>query len=365
MEFLGFRFIATYGIALLLLAGSATSQSAAPTVAAQPSAAPAAATTTSSAPASPPGAAPQQTPPATGTTAGQEQKPADAAAAADSEAVAVIKVRPNEVNVVFTVTDKHGRRITDLKRNDFRVLDDNKPPDEIRSFHAESNLPLQVGLLIDASNSVRDRFKFEQESAIEFLNQTIQPRKDQAFVVGFDVTPEVTQDFTDNSELLAHGVHALRPGGGTALYDALYYACRDKLLKAPKSITVRRAIILLSDGDDNQSHVTREEAIEMAQRAEAVVYTISTNVSGTPGPGDKVLDRIADATGGRPFHPFQIRDVANAFAEIQDELRSQYAISYKPADFKTDGHYRSIDIEANDRKNFRVRSRRGWYAPTQ
>ena len=274
-------------------------------------------------------------------------------------------MRPNEVNVVFTVTDKHGRRITDLKQNDFHVLDDNKPPEIIRSFHAESNLPLQVGLLIDASNSVRDRFKFEQESAIEFLNQTVQPRKDQAFVIGFDVTPEVTQDFTDNSELLAHGVHALRPGGGTALYDALYYACRDKLLKAPKSITVRRAIILLSDGDDNQSHVTREEAIEMAQRAEAVVYTISTNVSGTPGPGDKVLDRIADATGGRPFHPFQIRDVANAFAEIQDELRSQYAISYKPADFKTDGHYRSIDIEANDRKNFRVRSRRGWYAPTQ
>jgi Ca-activated chloride channel family protein len=365
MEFLGFRFIATYGIALLLLAGSATSQSAAPTATAQTSGAPAAATATSAAPASPPGAAPQQTPPATGSTAGQEQKPADAAAATDSEAVAVIKVRPNEVNVVFTVTDKHGRRITDLKQNDFRVLDDNKPPDEIRSFHAESNLPLQVGLLIDASNSVRDRFKFEQESAIEFLNQTIQPRKDQAFVIGFDVTPEVTQDFTDNSELLAHGVHALRPGGGTALYDALYYACRDKLLKAPKSITVRRAIILLSDGDDNQSHVTREEAIEMAQRAEAVVYTISTNVSGTPGPGDKVLDRIADATGGRPFHPFQIRDVANAFAEIQDELRSQYAISYKPADFKTDGHYRSIDIEANDRKNFRVRSRRGWYAPTQ
>jgi len=365
MEFLGFRFIATYGKALLLLAGSSTSQSAAPTVAAQPSGAPVAAAPASATPASPPGTAPQQTPPATGTTAGQEQKPADAAAAADSDAVAVIRVRPNEVNVVFTVTDKHGRRITDLKQNDFRVLDDNKPPEIIRSFHAESNLPLQVGLLIDASNSVRDRFKFEQESAVEFLNQTIQPRKDQAFVIGFDVTPEVTQDFTDNSELLAHGVHALRPGGGTALYDALYYACRDKLLKAPKSITVRRAIILLSDGDDNQSHVTREEAIEMAQRAEAVVYTISTNVSGTPGPGDKVLDRIADATGGRPFHPFQIRDVANAFAEIQDELRSQYAISYKPADFKTDGHYRSIDIEANDRKNFRVRSRRGWYAPTQ
>jgi VWFA-related protein len=111
--------------------------------------------------------------------------------------------------------------------------------------------------------------------------------------------------------------------------------------------------------------VTREEAIEMAQRAEAIIYTISTNVSGTKGPGDKVLERIADATGGRAFFPFQIRDVANAFAEIQDELRSQYAVSYKPANFKADGHYRTIEIVANDRKNFRVRARRGYYAPAQ
>ena len=296
-------------------------------------------------------------------SADSEQKPSGASDTGQD--VPTLHTGTNEVNVVFTVTDKRGRRITDLKQNDFRVVDDNKPPEQIRSFVAETNLPLQVGLLIDASNSVRDRFKFEQESAIEFLNQTIHPQKDQAFVIGFDVTPEVTQDFTDNTEALAHGVHELRPGGGTALYDALYFACRDKLLKTAKGQTVRRAIILLSDGDDNQSHVTREEAIEMAQRAEAIVYTISTNVSGTKGAGDKVLERIADATGGRPFFPFQIRDVANAFAEIQDELRSQYAISYKPADFRADGHYRTIEIVANDRKSFKVRARRGYYAPAQ
>jgi Ca-activated chloride channel homolog len=281
------------------------------------------------------------------------------------DALTTIRTRSNEVNVVFTVTDKHGKRITDLKRGDFSVFDDSKPPAEVRSFDAETNLPLQVGLLIDASSSVRDRFKFEQEAATEFLNQTIRPRYDKAFVVGFDVTPEVTQDFTDNTDLLAKGIHDLRPGGGTALYDALYFACRDKLLKAPKNTPVRRVIILLSDGEDNQSHVTREEAIEMAQRAEAIVYTISTNLSGTKGPGDKVLERIADATGGRAYFPFQIRDVANVFAEIQDELRSQYAISYKPADFKTDGHYRTIEIVARNQKDFRVRARRGYYAPTQ
>jgi VWFA-related protein len=327
-------------------------------------------------PSEPAAASPAQPPPAqasvsraasstsSASAADQPAKPADQPAAGD-ERVQTIKIRTNEVDVVFTVTDKHGKRVTDLKQADFRVMDDNKPPEEVRKFDAETNLPLQVGLLIDASNSVRDRFQFEQESAVEFLNQTVRRGYDQAFVVGFDVTPEVTQDFTDDTEALAHGVHELRAGGGTALYDALYYACRDKLLKAPKATPVRRAIILLSDGEDNQSHVTREEAIEMAQRAEAIVYTISTNVSGTKGAGDKVLERIADATGGRPFFPFQIRDVANAFAEIQDELRSQYAIAYKPADFKADGHYRTIEIVANDRKNFRVRARPGYYAPAQ
>ena len=271
----------------------------------------------------------------------------------------------NEVNVVFTVTDKHGRYVKDLKKNDFKVLDDLRPADEIRSFHNETDLPLQVGLLVDASNSVRDRFKFEQESAIEFLNQTVRPKYDKAFVVGFDATPEVTQDFTDNTELLSRGVRALRPGGGTALYDAIYYACRDKLMKAPQTGPVRRALIVLSDGDDNQSHVTREEAIDMAQRAEVIVYTISTNIVGSRNKGDKILERIANASGGRPFFPFQITDVANAFAEIQDELRSQYALSYKPADLKADGRYHSIEILAQNHKNLRVRSRRGYYAPAQ
>ena len=276
-----------------------------------------------------------------------------------------IRRRVDEVNVVFTVTDKHGRYVKDLKKDDFKVLDDKQPAIEIRSFRSETDLPLQVGLLIDASNSVRDRFKFEQEAAIEFLNQIIRPRYDKAFVIGFDVTPEVTQDFTDNTEALSHGVRVLRPGGGTAMYDALYFACRDKLLKAPQQVTTRRAIILLSDGEDNQSHVTREEAIEMAERAEAIVYTISTNVTGMRSKGDKVLERIAEATGGRAFFPFQIRNVADDFAVIQDELRSQYALSYKPADFKFDGKYRTIEILAQNHKNLHVRSRRGYFAPVQ
>jgi Ca-activated chloride channel family protein len=284
---------------------------------------------------------------------------------ARDDAAATITKTVNEVNVVFTVTDRHGHYVKNLAKSDFSVIDDNRPADQIRSFHNETELPLQVGLLVDASNSVRDRFKFEQESAIEFLNQTVRPRYDEAFVVGFDVTPEVTQNFTDNTEALSRGVRALRPGGGTAMYDALYFACRDKLLKQERNGPVRRAIILLSDGDDNMSHVTREESIEMAQRAEVIIYTISTNISGGTRSGDKVLERIADATVGRAFFPFQLNDVANAFVEIQDELRSQYALSYKPAEFRADGRYHTIEILAQNHKGLRVRSRRGYYAPTQ
>ncbi len=319
-------------------------------------------------PANPPSAAVQQAP-ETAAPAKTDQARADTKPPAQTEpqtddAETTIRRTVNEVNVIFTVTDKHGRYIKDLKKDDFKVIDDGRPAEEVRSFHRETDLPLQVGLLVDASNSIRDRFKFEQQSAIEFLNQTIRTKYDKAFVVGFDVTPEVTQDFTDNTELLSRGVQMLRPGGGTAMYDALFYACRDKLGKQQQSGPVRRALILLSDGDDNQSHVTREEAIEMAQRAEVIIFTISTNVTGSAQRGDKVLQRIADATGGYAFFPFQITEVANAFSEIQEALRSQYALSYKPADFRADGRYHSIEILAMNKKGLRVRTRRGYYAPT-
>ncbi|HXB98783.1 MAG TPA: VWA domain-containing protein [Terriglobales bacterium] len=350
--------------ALLVLAGSLIGQTPQP-VSAPPSApnttqtpaAPAAATppgsSTSGSPASTPGAST----PATATPPGNTTK-------SDSdESVTTIVHIVNEVRVVFTVTDRHGHYIKDLKSDDFRVIDDQKPA-ELRSFRSETDLPLQVGLLVDASNSVRDRFKFEQDAAIEFLNSIIRPKYDKAFVVGFDATPEVTQDFTDSTEDLSTGVRMLRAGGGTAMYDALYFACRDKLLKQPQTGPVRRAIILLSDGEDNLSHVTREEAIEMAERAEVIVYTISTNISGMKGNGDKVLERIAEATGGRSFFPFQMREMSDAFLSIQEELRSQYAIGYKPEDFVADGRFRSIEILAQE-KGLKVRTKKGYYAPKQ
>jgi len=272
----------------------------------------------------------------------------------------------NEVNVVFTVTDKRGRFIKNLTQQDIKVIDDRKPVDSIRAFQSQTDLPLRVGLLVDSSNSVRDRFKFEQEAATEFLNQIVRYNRDLAFVLGFDTVSEITQDFTSDTGKLSRGVSSLKPGGGTAMYDALYYACRDKLMKHPDKVAIRRAIILLSDGEDNQSRVSRDEAVQMAQRAEVIVYAISTNVSGNVLKGDKVMQYIAESTGGRAFFPFKIQDVANAFSEIQDELRSQYAVAYKPPDFQLDGRYRSIEIAAqSSNKKLRVRARKGYYAPVQ
>ena len=225
--------------------------------------------------------------------------------------------RPTEVNVIFTVTDKHNHFVKDLKEGDFRVLDDKRPPASIRSFSAETNLPLRVGLLIDASNSIRDRFQFEQQAAIQFLQQIIRPRSDKGFVLAFDEVWDLTQDFTGDLDKLTHGIQVIRPGGGTALWDAVYFACRDKLMKEREDFPVRRAMILVSDGDDNQSRVLRQEALDMAQRAGVIIYTISTNLtSSSVDQGDKNLKMLAEATGGSAFFPIKLQDLADAFDDI-------------------------------------------------
>ncbi len=356
--------ICTFLAVLFLLAASLLGQTAASTSAeGQSSPAPNASAPSLAAPAANSQAQATASGTPGSTSSGSSSETSKSASSTNDDVAATIRHAVNEVQVIFTVTDRHGRYIKDLQKDDFRVID-NEQPAELRSFRSETDLPLQVGLLVDASNSVRDRFKFEQDAAIEFLNAIIRQHYDKAFVVGFDATPEVTQDFTDNTERLSNGVRMLRAGGGTAMYDALYFACRDKLLKEEQTGPVRRAIILLSDGEDNLSHVTREESIDMAQRADVIVYTISTNISGMKGKGDKVLERIADATGGRSFFPFQMRDVSDAFLSIQEELRSQYAVAYKPANFVADGRYRTIEVLAQN-KALKVRTRKGYYAPRQ
>jgi VWFA-related protein len=280
------------------------------------------------------------------------------------QSVLTIKKRVNEVNLLFIATDKRGRFVRNLNEKDFSILDDHKPPQSIVNFRHETDLPLRLGLLIDTSGSVRTRFAFEQEAAVAFLQQTLRSNFDRAFVMGFNTHSLVTQDFTDDSALLAAGVQHLQNGGGTALYDAIYLACQTKLAKEQDTRPMRRAIIVVSDGEDNQSEVTAMQAIEMAERAEVIIYAISTDDSGLILRGDTALQQLADWTGGRAFFPYKTKDVKNSFAAIEDELRSQYAISYHPADFEADGRYRPIEI-TSVKKDTQVRARKGYYAPRQ
>jgi VWFA-related protein len=271
----------------------------------------------------------------------------------------------NEVDLVFTVTDKHGHFIKDLSQSDFALLDDQKAPERVYSFTRQTNLPLRVGVLIDTSTSIRQRFHFEQQASVTFLQQTLKPRSDRAFVMGFDVTPDYKQNWTDNLDLLTSGIDSLRPGGGTALFDAVYSACRDKLLDVARGQEpVRKAMVLVSDGDDNQSHAYLDDAIKECQRAETIVYSISTNTSPSRDRGDDVLQKIADATGGRAFFPKSLEDMPSSFQAIQDELRSQYALVYKPADFKDDGAFRTIYLYCRN-QHYLTRTMKGYFAPKQ
>src|SRR5207249_11661942 len=148
-----------------------------------------------------------------------------------TDPVLTIKKRVDEVNVLFIATDRHGKFVRNLNQGDFSILDDHKPPQSIVNFIRHTDLPLELGLLVDTSGSVSSRFDFEQEAAIGFLQHTLRPNFDKAFVMGFNGRSQVVQDFTDNATLLATGVHRLRSGGGTAIFDAIYRACRDRLIK--------------------------------------------------------------------------------------------------------------------------------------
>jgi VWFA-related protein len=276
--------------------------------------------------------------------------------------IVTLHKRVDEVNLLFIATDKHGKFVRDLTQSDFTILDDHKPPQAIFNFRRETDLPLDLGLLIDVSGSVNSRFDFEQSAATSFLQHTIRAGFDRAFIVGFNSQSQLVQDFTDNVGLLSVGVHKLHDGGGTALYDAIYRISKEKFLKDRPDHPVRKAIVLVSDGEDNQSEVTRAQAIEKAQRAEVIIYAISTDDSGLVLRGDNVLEQLAASTGGRAFFPFKMKDVTHSFAAIEDELRSQYVVSYKPADFETDGRYRSIEVSTL-KKDLQVRSRKGYFAP--
>ena len=304
--------------------------------------------------------APVPGPPATPGT----QQPGQASGDQSDQAAPIIRVNVNEVNLIFTVTDKHGHYIPNLKLSDFALLDDQKAPAKVTSFRQQINLPLRIGIVIDASTSIRTRFQFEQQSATEFLLQVLKAKGDRAFVMGFDVTPTVTADWTNDQDKLETGINKLSPGGGTALFDAVYTACRDKLLTERGPEPVRKAIILISDGDDNQSRVYLNEAIKECERADTIIYAISTNWTPSRGQGDKVLQQLSEETGGEVFFPPSVEEMATSFKDIEEELRSQYSIVYTPADFKYDGSFRTIYLYCYDRR-YQVHARKGYFAPRE
>jgi Ca-activated chloride channel homolog len=293
-----------------------------------------------------------------------------------------IPVTVNLVDVLFTVLDRRNKLVPDLGQKDFQVLDDNIPQD-IRYFSRQSDLPLRIGMLMDTSNSIRDRLKFEQDAANNFLYSVLRRNKDEAFVMTFDDEPQVLQGFTGDTGLLRDKILRTRAGGGTAVYDAIYEACTKELNHPPRPPgdqpdVVRRVMILISDGDDNLSTHTRAEAIEMAQRTSVVIYTISTSTEWVSlddpskehtgnrkyhlTEGDKILQDLSDETGGRAFYPYHVDDLDQSFQDIGDELRNQYSIAYNPTNHSVDGRYHKIKIDTPDHKGYQVRARRGYYA---
>ena len=299
---------------------------------------------------------------------------------AQSEQTIVKEVRL--VDLLFTVVNRRQKFVTDLDKQDFSVFEDGQPQ-KITNFSRQTDLPLRVGLLLDTSNSIRDRLKFEQEAAIDFLFNVVRRHKDLAFLMTFDSEPGYVQDYTEDLGVLRDAILRQRAGGGTALYDAIYKACSDRLtnppLPSPQNPEVRRVLVVISDGDDNLSNRTRTEAVEMAQRAGVVIYAISTSTQWvTAGKerdplkqanrkyhkeaGDKALEQLAEETGGRAFFPYQVDDLAASFQDIGDELRSQYSLAYVPSNKSPDGRFRRIRIDVG-RKGLIVRARKGYFAP--
>jgi VWFA-related protein len=309
---------------------------------------------------------PKAAPAATAPSAAQQQTQQPAQQPGEEippPGVTTLRVNVNEVDLVFTVIDRKGHFVTGLQQQNLGLLDDGRPPVKVRQFAQQTNLPLRVGIMLDTSSSIRQRFQFEQEAATDFLLQVMHPA-DRAFVEGFDVQTDVAQDFTNRVDLLDTGIRRLRPGGGTALFDSLYKTCRDEMLTLKQDFAVRKAIVLVSDGDDDYSRSLETDAIKMCQRAETIVYTISTNVGPSRDKGDDVLQQIADATGGQAFYPVKIEDVAQGFHNIEEELRSQYLLVYTPADFKRDGAFRTIYLQSLDPR-YSVRTKKGYFAPKE
>lgn len=274
-----------------------------------------------------------------------------------------IRITVTRVPLLVSVTDNKGKLITNLKKEDFRIYEDNKLQ-TITDFSSLTDLPLSIALLVDSSGSVIDKLKFEKEAASEFFFNTIKRKKDRAMVVTFESEVRILQDFTDEPETLSQAVNKIRAAGGTAFYDAVYLAVREKLSKEEGER--RRLIIAITDGDDTQSKLSKTEALELAQRNDVTIFSVSTNKTSDTKTrdkqdGDKVLTEMAEETGGKVYFPLKLVDLAEQFERIGEELRSQYNILYEPTNKNLDGSLRKIRVEMVDKK-YKATTRNSYYA---
>ncbi|HET7747748.1 MAG TPA: VWA domain-containing protein [Terriglobales bacterium] len=265
----------------------------------------------------------------------------------------------NEVEVLFTAY-RHGRFVPGLTQGDVSVRDNDKPA-TIVDFRGQDNLPLRIALLVDTSDSIQERFRFEKEAATVFLRQTLSSEADQAMIAGFDDRLHVMQDFTHDSALLSAGIAHLRTHGRTAVFDSVSEACR--LLARPAQGMVARVLVVVSDGDDNSSMSTLKAVIARAQQAEVTVYAVGTSYQFPDFPGVKNLKLLAVPTGGEAFFPEKASKMARAFARISDELRHRYAVAYRPPELAENNRFHRIRIWARKSgKRLKVQARQGYYA---
>jgi VWFA-related protein len=269
------------------------------------------------------------------------------------------------VYVLFSASLR-GRFVSDLAAEDISVLDDGSAPEKMLAFYSQRDLPLRMGLLIDTSPSVYSRFAFEQDAANEFLTDVVRPDSDEVFVMGFDDYPQLMQTFTGSPKELRPAVARLVDrGNSTALFDAVIEGCR-KLSTHPEDQFVARTLVIVSDGVENSSQATLFSAMLAAQESDVTIYTISTRTPwqhGHSASGDRILKILAEETGGRALFPKSPDNFRSAFAHIAEELHSRYAISYRPAHFALDDHYRRIQIKAETAgKKLEVHGRKGYYA---
>ena len=267
------------------------------------------------------------------------------------------------VNVLCSVFDKKTRSfVTAFGQNDFSVFEDGRRQ-EITNFTRETNLPLTLVMLVDTSSSVAPKLQFEQDAAISFFHNVLK-ENDRAMLVEFNSSINMLQDFTDDPNKLANQVRKLRAGGNSSLFDAIDVVCDQKMIRE----TGRKAMIILSDGDDSGSSVDFRRAVEMALRAECTIFSVSISKGGFFGTaddtkkGDKTLQNLAKETGGKVFFPFKVEELEDAFREINQELRSQYSIGYFSTNTKRDGSFRKLEIKVRER-NMELNHRKGYYAP--